>query len=249
VKALLLADIGNTTVKFWLWGGEGWVGELSVVAAAAGPAALCQAAQQAGLDFVVAVVSAPAQGQAVEEKLQTAGLRLLRAGRDFQIPLPTNYYDPREIGPDRLCNALAARETFGAPVVTCSAGTCLTVEAVNEAGVLVGGAIAAGLAGAARGVAQAAPHLADKIELGGALLPSELVPGRSTAASLRCGLHLQAAATVDAFVRLGRAAVGEQAPAVLTGGDAQRLRPLCQLVDHVVPSLTLDGLRRAFLAA
>ncbi|MCX7597394.1 MAG: type III pantothenate kinase [Armatimonadetes bacterium] len=170
----------------------------------------------------------------------------LVAGRDFPVSVPTAYHDPGELGVDRLCAAFAASHLFGVPVVTASAGTCLTVEAVDERGVLVGGAIAAGVGAMARGIIGAVPHLECYVDAAVRAGVSTVDLGRSTAENLVLGLWLGAAATLDRLIAAARAVVGMKAPVVLTGGDAHKLAPLCQTKVEIFEHLVLEGLRLAY---
>ncbi len=246
MSPVLFASIGNTNVRWAAWQAGGPLGSPGVAGVASAATALTAAAREAGAALVVAVVSAEALGDAVEEALAAEGLRLLRAGRDVPLPIETRYRDPGEIGADRLCNALAARESHGAPVVSGSAGTCLTVEAVDERGVLLGGAIGAGVPAAVAGIGARVPHLAeDALEAARAPdLVSQL--GRSTAENLALGLWLGAAATMDALIGRARRVLGGDVPAVITGGDAPALARWMRTEVEVSPDLTLDGARLAF---
>jgi type III pantothenate kinase len=246
MSIVLYADIGNTNVCWRAWGDGNWLAELSRESVVAAPTTLRAAAMAYGTSVVVAVVSAPALGQRVEEALQASGLRFIKAGRDFSVPVQSDYEDPTQIGADRLCNALAAQQKYGCPVVSGSAGTCLTTEAVNERGVVIGGAIAAGVPAAASGVGLSVPHLAEPAKQAVQARPLSLSPGRTTEQNLSLGLWLGAAATMDVLIALATSAVGKEAPAILTGGDAPFLAPLMRTPVQVVANLTLEGLRLAF---
>lgn len=271
---ILFADIGNTMVKWRLWNG-GW-GDLWWTEPPEAPEKAEVCVRQWKCAALVSVASAPIRAildaycdlrygapqpsaKKVSEGVLALAVQLaqatarasvpfLLAGRDFAIPMPTDYEDPKEIGADRLCAALAGREIFGAPVVTASAGTCITVEAVDGRGVLIGGAIAAGVGAMAKGIGQAVPHLRES--LGAALfaVPTAGAVGRSTAQNLALGLWLGAAGILDRLIAAARAAVGSEAPVILTGGDAHRLAPLCETKVEVFDHLVLDGLRFAYEA-
>lgn len=249
MNSTLFADIGNTTVSWAVWSGSAWAGPRQVRPAASAPVALRAAARQAGASAVVAVVSSPANGSRVEEAIRADGLEFQQVRRDFPIPIQTAYLDPSQLGADRLCNALAASHLLGTPVVSASAGTCLTVEAVDASGVLAGGAIAAGVATAAAGIGLRVPHLTDPARAAAQRPPDRPAPGRTTEENLRYGLWLSAAATMDAFLAMAREAVGQGAPAVVTGGDAKTISSLMQTAVRVEPDLTLIGVKLAFDAA
>lgn len=272
-ERVLFADIGNTIVKWRLWDSDGWADScwaelceapdkvrdsllawrpsaLAVVASVSAGAVSevhsvrsCVAGRDAAMQGMVSVLAVAAE---FVELAEEARVPLFLAGRDFPIPIPTEYRDPTEMGLDRLCSAFAARQLFGAPVVTASAGTCLTVEAVDVRGVVVGGAIAAGVSAMAKGLGEAVPHLRPFLEDAMRSDVAALELGRSTAENLALGLWMGAAAALDRLVAMARAAVGQEAPVVLTGGDAAAFARLCRSEVKVCERLVLEGLRLAY---
>ncbi|MBC7286595.1 MAG: type III pantothenate kinase [Armatimonadetes bacterium] len=244
---VLLLDIGNTTVTWRMLTGTTWASEAVTVSSGDAAPEIERAAAERRARRAVAVTSAPEIALAVEDRLRRCGVEFLLAERDFPIPIATRYYDRGEIGRDRLCNALAAAELAGTPCISCSVGTCITVEAVDAQGVLVGGAIAAGMPSLRSGIAGTAPHLSPALGHASASPPSSTQLGRSTAENLRLGIWSQAAATVDRLVALARQAVGRHAPVLLTGGDAATVAGLCNEAYRVEPFLTLEGLRISYL--
>ena len=209
------------------------------------PVAIRAAAREYDCDLVVAIISSPEHGARLEDAMRAEDVRLLAARRDFPIPVETMYEDPSEIGADRLCNALAAMDWVGKPVISASAGTCLTVEAMDAEGVLIGGAICSGVMTAAAGIGLRVPHLKEKA-LEATQPPQTPALGRSTVENLRIGLWLEAAAAMQRLITLAREALGVDAPVVLTGGDASTLAQLMSIPVSVVRELTLEGVRIAF---
>lgn len=246
MSTVLFVDLGNTNVCWRAWCDGAWDGEMERHAVSGAPTILRVVARRLKAVQIVAVVTSPANGDRVEQAIQAAELAFIRVGRDLPVPVETAYTDPSQIGADRLCNALAARERYGAPVVSASAGTCLTVEAMNEAGVVLGGAIAAGVPAAVAGIAYTVPHLAQAAREAAQAAWTSDAPGRSTEENLVIGLGVGAAGALEALIALARRAVGSDAPVVVTGGDAPRLAGLMSAPVHVAPDLTLDGARLAF---
>lgn len=270
---VLFADVGNTAVKWRLWTGSEWgdacwmepekavqkagclldkwrpgtlvaVASVSMRTAQDGYPVYRHGARQPQSEETprnIMVVAA-----ALAETADQARIPCLLAGCDFAIPIQTAYHDPNEVGLDRLCSAFAASNLVGKPVVTASAGTCLTVEAVDARGVLVGGAIAAGVGAMAHGISEGAPHLRPFVEDALRADATTLVLGRSTFENIALGLWLGAAAVLDRLIAAARAVVGPGAPVVLTGGDAHKIAPLCQTQVDVVDYLVLEGLRLAY---
>jgi type III pantothenate kinase len=169
------------------------------------------------------------------------GLRAL--GTDLQSPLQIGYYDPAELGADRLANATGAAFLYGKPCVVIDVGTCITSEVVSEAGEMVGGAIAAGRTALLAGLIISVPHL-EKPLLQTEVTELEQLLGRSTAECLAVGLALQLAGTADALAFEGLGVLGQDdAPVVLTGGDAELVEPLMEAPVIIDSMLTLEGLR------
>jgi type III pantothenate kinase len=172
---------------------------------------------------------------------------LVEPGVRTGVPLLVD--NPKEVGADRVVQALAAHEQVGGPCVVVVFGTSTTVDAVSASGEFLGGAIAAGVAISAEALAARAAGLR----------PVELVAprsalGRSTVESMQAGLVLGAAAMVDGLVtRLSADIVAKDADGrapvavVASGGLAPLVAPECTTVTHHVPDLALQGLRSVFL--
>jgi len=160
---------------------------------------------------------------------------------DSDIGIINHYGDPATLGPDRLVGALAGRELYGSPIIVVSLGTATVVDAVSREGEYLGGAIAPGVETSAAALAERASRL----------LPTrpERAP-RAIAADTRGGMIAGAffgavGQTRELLARV-RAEMGEEVPAVLTGGWAEMMAPELDKVAGVEPALTLIGLRLAW---
>jgi type III pantothenate kinase len=150
--------------------------------------------------------------------------------------------DPREVGPDRIANAVSAVARFGAPVVVLDFATALTVDLVGPDGGYVGAVIAPGLEVAAEALARRTARLPR-----GRLLPPPNVIATDTERGLQSGLFFGYLGLVEGLLARARAELGP-APAVATG-EAPWLATLLdhtQAIDAYEPLLTLDGLRRIY---
>jgi type III pantothenate kinase len=235
---LLVADIGNSSVKLGLFRGGRFEPTCRVSHAdlAAG-AALPSFVREFRGSFVA--VSVHAAGLEALERL--AGKPLLVLGRDLPILVGNAYARPEEAGHDRLANAAAAHASAGGAAVAVDAGSAVTVDAVAEDGTFLGGAIAPGLPALLAGLRIAAPALP---EWDGR--PPEPGIPRRTIDAVRAGVLIGLAGAVDRLVELAIGAAGPAAAVVLAGGDAERLAPLLARPAAVVPHLTLDGARLLF---
>jgi type III pantothenate kinase len=149
--------------------------------------------------------------------------------------------NPKEVGADRIVNALAAFAKYGGPCVVIDFGTAITYDAVSELGEYLGGAIAPGVQVSAAGLSRVADRL-PRVE---AVAPRSVI-GRNTVEALQSGLLLGTASEVDGMVERMQKELGGDATVVATGGLADVIVPLCQTVDHHEPWLTLEGLRLIF---
>jgi type III pantothenate kinase len=154
--------------------------------------------------------------------------------------MPILYDNPKEVGADRIANAVGAFELFGGPVVVVDFGTATTVEAVSAKGEYLGGAIVPGIEISLEALFGRAAGLR-RVEL---VEPRQVI-GKSTIESIQSGAIYgfsgQVDALVDRFVaELGTAAV------VATGGLADLIVPHTRTVQHNEPWLTLLGLRLIF---
>ncbi|MBW3577737.1 MAG: type III pantothenate kinase [Actinobacteria bacterium] len=146
--------------------------------------------------------------------------------------------NPREVGADRIVNAVAAHQLYGAPSVVVDFGTATSFDVVSRDGKFVGGAIAPGVQLSFDALVAKAARL-PKVEI---VTPRSAV-GTSTVAALQSGVVYGAAGVVDAIVARIRGEVGGEATTVATGGLAPAVLEACTSIDHHDPWLTLKGLR------
>lgn len=152
--------------------------------------------------------------------------------------------NPREVGADRIVNALGAVARFGAPVVTVDFGTATTVDLVGGEGDYRGGAIAPGVTIAADALVDSTAALR-RVDV---TAPAHAV-GRSTVEAIQSGLVFGYAGLVDGLVARVLAELGagpDEVPIVATGGLAVVVVPHCTHEISLDPDLTLRGLRVAW---
>lgn len=151
--------------------------------------------------------------------------------------------DPRQVGADRIANAIAARSTYGAPVIVVDFGTATNIDVVDGEGAYRGGAISPGLMLSANALFERAAKLASiPIEA-----PAHAL-GDSTESALRSGLVIGAAAQAEGLVARIRSELGApDATVVGTGGLARTVSRATDLFDAIDPDLTLRGIREIWL--
>ena len=154
--------------------------------------------------------------------------------------MPILYDNPKEVGADRIANAVGAYDLFGGPTIIVDFGTATTIEAVSAAGEYLGGAIFPGVEIAMDALFGRAAGLR-RVEL----QPPKHVIGKSTAESIQSGTIYGFSAQVDGLVDRFVAELG-QCTVVSTGGLADLISPHARTVQHYEPWLTLYGLRIIF---
>jgi len=157
--------------------------------------------------------------------------------------LPVLVDNPREVGTDRIANALAAVTRYGAPCLVVDVGTAITIDVVNPAGAFIGGVIAPGIETATDALGSAAAQLR-RVEL---VRPRSVV-AKNTVEALQSGAIHGFAALVDGLVTRIRTeqSLGSETPVVLTGALAPLLSGQLTTAVRDEPLLTLHGLYQAF---
>ncbi len=155
-----------------------------------------------------------------------------RTGMEIRID------NPREVGADRVVNAIGAVELYGAPVLVVDFGTATTVDVIDASGAYCGGAIAPGVQVAGDALAAAASAL-QRVELAA----PRRATGRNTTEAVQSGLVFGWAGLVDGLVRriCAEQRLGTL-PVVATGGLARLIGPVCETITDIEDDLTLRGL-------
>jgi len=167
------------------------------------------------------------------------GLPLMVVGDQLDLGLSIATRDPREVGADRLVNAVAAHARWGGPLVVLDFGTATTVDVVSAKGEYLGGAIAPGVLISAEALASRTAKL-PRIEME---RPARAI-GRSTIESMRSGIYHGTVGQVRELLAQVIKELGGRPKVVATGGLSRWL-PLKELGIHAMaPDLTLEGLCR-----
>jgi type III pantothenate kinase len=146
--------------------------------------------------------------------------------------------NPREMGPDRIVDALAAAQLYRLPAIIVDFGTATTFDAVDASGCLLGMSLAPGLRTAMDGLFQRAARLS-RIELEA---PTEVI-GRTTISAIRSGWVYGYVGLVEGLVARIKKQLGPDALVIATGGLADYVLNETDVVDIHDPTLTLKGLR------
>ncbi len=250
---MLLLSVGNTRTRAALWS----AGKLQpsrvlmnadsnklhddVLAAAATADTVLLASVN---EPVAEPLTALFQGQGARLQRRLIRVTSLGLSDGLGVPIQHNLIPPITVGVDRLLNALAAHNRSGEACVVIDAGTAVTVDFVDGWGVFQGGCIAPGLNMALWALHRRAPAL-PAVEPGTVASASGPL-GRTTVDAMALGC----AASIRGMVRLlleQYAELNGSYPRVIaTGGDAPLLFENDELIEHIVPDLTLVGMRTAW---
>jgi len=250
---LLVADIGNTRIKWGLCDDSGIARSASLPDDSdAWREQIARWRLQGPQSWVLASVQ-PTRCERLANFLRSRSdtVRVLQGYQ--QLPLILKLESPSQVGIDRLLNALAAKAQVipGTPAIIVDAGTAVTVDLLDDEGAFVGGSIFPGL-----------QLMAEALHDHTALLPLvdlesavPLVPAGTTDTAIAAGVHWAVAGGISALVRaisLTVPCLERRIPVFLTGGDASKIQ--FDLLDHdlfqydVRPTMTLEGIRIAALA-
>jgi type III pantothenate kinase len=152
--------------------------------------------------------------------------------------IKVRYDDPKAVGADRICDAVAVLKLYGGPACVVDFGTATTFNAITKEGEYLGGAITAGINLAAESLFTRAAKL-PRIDL---QRPPSVI-GRNTIHAMQSGLLFGYVSMVEGMVARFKAELGNGMKVIATGGMAEVIAKETQVVDFIAPWLTLDGLR------
>jgi type III pantothenate kinase len=198
-----------------------------------------------GLDVAVAVSGIAISSSVPEATSQLRrmatrwfpGVECVVLGPGTRSGMPIRYSNPKEVGADRIANAVGAFDLYGGPSVVVDLGTATTFDAISEDGEYLGGAIVPGVAISLEALYAHAAALR-AVEL----VEPRAVIGQSTEEAIQSGVLYGFAAQVDGMCARFSAVLGE-CTSIATGGLSSLIAPYTGAIQHVEPWLTLHGLR------
>lgn len=164
-------------------------------------------------------------------------LRPVVVGPGIKTGMPILYDNPREVGADRIVNAVAAYEKHHSSLIVVDFGTATTFDYITARGEYQGGAIAPGLGISAEALFERASKL-PRVEF----TPPPAVIARNTVNSIQSGLIYGYAGLVDGIVNRMKHEVKDEPLVIATGGLASLIAPFSQTITGIDPDLTLEGL-------
>lgn len=246
---LLVVDVGNTQTHFGLFEGEELLDHWRFATVRQSTADQLGAALRNLLDLrgygfadvehsIVSSTVPQLEPEWTAMAQRYLGHVMIAVGPGLRTGLAIRYDNPREVGADRLVNAVALRERFGGPAVCVDFGTATTFDVLSEEGDYIGGSLMTGIEISLDALSERGARL-PKVELA----PPKAVLAKNTIDAIRSGVVFGYAGAVDAILRRLFVELGRRAPVVATGGLAKLVVPYTEEIEEVDDLLTLTGLR------
>ena len=154
-----------------------------------------------------------------------------------ELGLAIKYKDPKAVGADRLCNAVAGKEKYGAPLIIIDFGTATTFDCLDDNGDYLGGIIAPGISTSIDALHRRAAKL-PKVDIN---FPARLI-GRTTDESIQSGILFGTTVMIDGLVEKIKLELGENTTVIATGGLAKKIAKQTKSIEHVDVYLSLEGI-------
>ena len=163
-------------------------------------------------------------------------------GPDIETGLTIKYDNPKEVGADRIVNAVAAYQKYKTGLIVVDFGTATTFDYISPEGAYEGGAIAPGIIISAEALFQKASKL-PRVEI---FDKPTTVIAKETISSINSGLVYGYAGLVDGIVNRIKKEMGSNLTVIATGGLATLIKSEAENIDYIEEFLTLDGLQILF---
>lgn len=246
---LLVIDVGNTNIVYGLFDGESLLHQFRVETSRSKTAdeyhvvacqllALRGVARTAVDAAIVASVVPALTDTMISLSRSLIGKDPLVVGPGIRTGMAILYENPKEVGADRIVNAVAAYERVKDAVIVVDFGTATTFDCITPKGEYLGGVIAPGIQISADALFARAAKL-PRVEIA---RPAKVI-GRNTVHSMQSGIVYGYVGLVDGLVTRLRAELKEDARVIATGGLAPLIAPMSQTIAEVSDDLTLIGLR------
>ena len=200
------------------------------------------ASQELSFDLIDAVVISsvvPPLNFSLEQMCKKYfGLQPVLVGPGIKTGMPIKYENPREVGADRIVNAVAGFETYGGPLIIVDFGTATTFCAISARGEYLGGAIAPGMGISTEALFSRAAKL-PRVEIS---KPPSVI-GKTTVNSMQAGIFYGFVGQVDEIVRRMKTEMKSEPTIIATGGMADLIFTASNTINKVDQMLTLTGLR------
>ncbi|MCL5781617.1 MAG: type III pantothenate kinase [Firmicutes bacterium] len=193
---------------------------------------------QAVEGVIISSVVPPVNGLLESMVRKYFSLNPILVGPGIKTGISIKTENPREVGADRIVNAVAAYSLYGGPLIIVDFGTATTFCCVTAKGEYLGGAIAPGIGISTEALFARAAKL-PRVEL---TKPAAVI-GKNTVSAMRSGIIFGFAGQVEFLVKKMKQEMGGDVQVIATGGLAEVIARETTVIDKINPSLTLAGLR------
>ena len=233
---LLAMDIGNTSIAFGIFKGKRLVKAWKISTQGVFSKTTIKLPKNIKMAIISSVVpkATPIIKKAIAKKYK---IRPLVLGENIKAPIKNLYRKPKQVGQDRLVDAVAAKELYGYPAIVIDFGTAITFDVISKKGEYLGGLIFPGIETSLNALSQKAALL-PKIKVA----PPEGLIGRDTVDSMRSGVFYGTGALCDGVIAKLKAKYGPM-KVIATGGHAALMAKFTESIRKVNPNLTLEGLQ------
>lgn len=252
---LLTIDVGNTNMVFGIYDGEELKGSFRISTNAE------RTSDELGMEIyqhytfwgvqaketdavIIASVVPPVMYTLENAIKKFIGISPIIVGEHVETGMINLYENPKEVGIDRLVNAISAVKKYGKPLIIVDIGTATTFDAIDENGAYLGGAIFPGIKVAMEALFMKASKL-PRIDI---VMPKQAI-GRTTVESMQSGaLRGYVGALKEIITTMSDEIQNQDLKVIATGGMGRMMAEYCDLIDEVDGNLTLEGLRLIFEA-
>lgn len=249
---ILLIDVGNTNVTLGVWGDDGIVAswrmttnrdltsdEIGMVMRNYFSLGGIEPSDIKGT--IISSVVPPIMYSLTHAVRKYVGTEPIVVSSDSKMDLKITYANPKEIGADRLVNAVGALKKYEPPFIIIDFGTATTFCAVNKDAEYLGGVILPGIKISLNALVEKTSKL-PKIEI---VKPDNVI-GSSTVESMQSGMYYGYAGSVDNIVNKMKCELGGDAKVIATGGLARMIATESKVIDTIDSDLTLYGLKKIY---
>ncbi len=251
---LLAIDVGNTNTVFGIYHDKELVGSFRLSTTAE------RTSDEIGMHIhsyysilglqtrdtsavIIASVVPPIMYTLINAVRKYIGIQPLIVGKDIDPGLRNCYDNPKEVGVDRLVNAVSAVKEYGCPLIIIDIGTATTFDVIDETGAYRGGAIFPGIKVAMEALFQKASKL-PRVDI---VRPDKAI-GTNTVMSMQSGAVRGYVGAIEGIVREMKQEIRMPCRVVATGGMGRMMAEYCDSITDVNANLTLEGLRMIYEA-
>lgn len=252
LNMLLVIDVGNTNMVFGLYEGETLRGSFRI---ATNPSSTSDEIGMMIMQYyhfkgyrlqdtkavIIASVVPPVMYSLTNAIRKYLALSPVIVGQDIDAGVVNHYASPREVGIDRLVNAVSAVERYGAPLIIVDIGTAITFDCIDCEGAYMGGAIFPGIKVAMEALFMKASKL-PRVDI----VNTEHAIGRTTVQSMQSGAVRGYVGALTGIILDMKQEMAGDVRVIATGGMGRMMAEHCSLIDEVDADLTMDGLRRIY---